>query len=594
MGTMKHLSGKAGRSSLRKARILRPIFPGRNRQFASTSHARLRIEHLEDRVVLSPVVLDPNLGVRTVVGNLTQPTSMAFLGQNDFFVLEKTTGKVDHVINGVETTTKFDFGSGPIDNLPVNFASERGLLGVALSPNFTNDHDVYLYWTQSSTGVPTNNLPDVPLLGNRVDRFIWTAASSTLTFDRNIIRLHAYQEDHNSTAAPFAGNHNGGVLRFGPDGKLYIVIGDNGRRGWLQNLINGSQGPGQTDENAGIVHGGPAPDDAHLTGVMIRLNPDGSTPNDNPFVNIRTTLQAPVLSGNDNSATGSFTLFLNQAMNTFTVHGAFQDLSAPAVAGQVRLDGADGPVIFSLPAFPVGFTTREFTATLSAANFVAEPPQGINTLTDAVNAVLNGRAFFTIYTTQFPTAAISGQINQLDPAITTNLHKVFAYGIRNTFGYTFDPLTGRLWLEENGDQSFDKISIVDPGANNGWVQSSGPLFNRDGSPDQTALAEYKEIEVRVNGLQQIRWPATRIADTVEEALSRLVMLPGAHYNAPVFSARGEIPPAGIGFLHSSALGQLYQDALFEGEARDNQSVFRDPREQFNGALFVFHPTSDRS
>jgi len=151
MSTMKHLSGKAGRSSLRKARTLRAIFPGGNRQFASTSHARLRVERLEDRVVLSPVVLDPNLGVRTVVGNLTQPTSMAFLGQNDFFVLEKTTGKVDHVINGVETTTKFDFGSGPIDNLPVNFASERGLLGVALSPNFTNDHDVYLYWTQSST-----------------------------------------------------------------------------------------------------------------------------------------------------------------------------------------------------------------------------------------------------------------------------------------------------------------------------------------------------------------------------------------------------------------------------------------------------------
>src|SRR5262249_54891598 len=164
----------------------------------------------------------------------------------------------------------------------------------------------------------------------------------------------------------------------------------NGRRGWLQNLINGPQGPGQTDENAGIVRGGPAPDDAHLTGVMIRLNPDGSIPSDNPFVDIRTTLQAPVLSGADNSATGSFTLFLNQAMNAFTVHGAFQDLSAPAIAGQVRLDSPDGPVIFSLPTFPKGLTSGEFTATLTAANFVADPPDGINTLADAVNAVLNG------------------------------------------------------------------------------------------------------------------------------------------------------------------------------------------------------------
>jgi uncharacterized protein (TIGR03118 family) len=519
---------------------------------------------------------------------------MAFLGQNDLFVLEKTTGKVDHVINGVVAPTRFDFGSGLLNNLPVNSASERGLLGIALSPGFRNDHNVYLYWTQSSTGVVTMNLPDVPLLGNRVDRFIWNAATSTLTFDRNIIRLHAYQEDHNNPASPFQGNHNGGILRFGPDGKLYIVIGDNGRRGWLQNLINGPQGPGQTDEDAGAVRGGPAPDDAHFTGVMIRLNPDGTIPSDNPFVDIRTTLQAPVLRGANKSATGSFTLFLNQAMDAFGAHAAFQDLVAPTVAGQVRLGNPGGPVIFSMPTFPTGLTTGEFTTTLTQANFVAEPQQGINTLSDAVNAVLNGQAYFTIFTTQTRGGSISGQIGQVDPEITTNLHKVFAYGIRNTFGYDFDPVTGRLWLEENGDQSFDKISIVDPGANNGWVQSSGPLFNRDGSLDDAALAEFKQIEVKVNGLQQIRWPATRIADTAEEALSRLVMLPGAHYNAPVFSVRGEDPPAGLGFLRGSALGPQYQDALFEGEARDNQSVFRDPREQFNGALLVFHPTKDRS
>jgi hypothetical protein len=97
-------------------------------------------------------------------------------------------------------------------------------------------------------------------------------------------------------------------------------------------------------------------------------------------------------------------------------------------------------------------------------------------------------------------------------------------------------------------------------------------------------------------MQQTRWPTANIPDTPEQALSQLVMLPGAHYNPSVFSARGEIPPAGLGFLNSSALGPQYQNALFEGEARDNfvGSPFRDPREQFDGALFVFHPTSDRS
>src|SRR5262249_9404176 len=156
-------------------------------------------------------------------------------------------------------------------------------------------------------------------------------------------------------------------------------------------------------------------------------------------------------------------------------------------------------------------------------------------------------------------------------AITTNLHKVYAYGIRNTFGFDFDPVTGKLWLEENGNQSFDRISIVDPGANNGWVQSPAPLFNVDGSLDVGAIAEFKSIELRLspNGLQQNRWATAKIADTPEEALNRLVKLPGAHYNNPVFSVRAELPPAGLGFLTSAALGSKYEGALFEGEARDN-------------------------
>src|SRR5205814_5953356 len=128
--------------------------------------ARPRVEPLEERCVLSPSVLDPNLGVRTVVGGLTTPTAVAFLGANDFFVTEKNTGKVQHVINGVTAPT-------PALDLAVNFASERGLLGMALDPNLAANHFGYLYWTQSSTRQDSNNLADVPLLGNRLDRFLW-------------------------------------------------------------------------------------------------------------------------------------------------------------------------------------------------------------------------------------------------------------------------------------------------------------------------------------------------------------------------------------------------------------------------------------
>ena len=120
----------------------------------------LNLEALEDRTVPAPAVLDPNLGIRTAVSGLALPTSLAFIGDNDFFVLEKNSGKVQHVINGVIAGAALD--------LPVNNNSERGLLGMALSPNFANDQLVYLYWTQSSTGADSGVVSEVDLDARRV------------------------------------------------------------------------------------------------------------------------------------------------------------------------------------------------------------------------------------------------------------------------------------------------------------------------------------------------------------------------------------------------------------------------------------------
>lgn len=138
-------------------------------------------------------------------------------------------------------------------------------------------------------------------------------------------------------------------------------------------------------------------------------------------------------------------------------------------------------------------------------------------------------------------------------------------------------MSGDLWLEQNGDDTFTELDRVLPGMNGGWVQVMGPIER---------IAQFKEIETspRFFGLQQVRWPPTNIADTPEEARARMFMLPGAHYSDPEFSWKFEVAPAGIGFLDSRALGPQYRGDLFMGAAR---TTLR------GGHVFHFNLTGNR-
>jgi len=385
-------------------------------------------------------LVDPALSVTTVVSGLTQPIAMAFLGPNDFLVTEKGTGQVKRVQNGVVT--------GVVLDLAVNSASERGLLGIALHPNFASKPWVYLYNTESTTGADTNVLANVPLLGNRVDRFVWDG--STLTFAENIVTLRAFQNDLNqitNPADPFdnpaafqRGNHDGGVLRFGKDGKLYVIVGDVGRRGALQNNLASSM-PDDT-------FGGPLPDFAHTTGVVLRFNADGSAPWSNPY-------------------------FL--------------------LGGLIRI-------------------------------FVG---------------------------------------GQFGTEVGTSLQRIWGHGVRNSFGMAIDPVTGDLWTTENGGLAFDEINRVVRGFNGGWIQAMGPV---------SRVADFKAIELAAGfgpngpvGLQQLRFPATSIADTPNDARQRMVDLLGTTYRDPEFSWKNVVPPAGLGFV-GNGLGPAYAGDLIVGSA----------------------------
>jgi glucose/arabinose dehydrogenase len=542
----------------------------------------------------TPSLVDRNLRVRTVIEGLDQPTSMAFLGPNDFFVLEKATGQVKRVVNGGVPSTVLD--------LAVNSGSERGLLGIALHPDFADNGFVYLYWTESTTGADSTVLSETPLLGNRVDRFHWDGAA--LTMDQNIIQLRALQPafEREPTPAAGRGNHDGGVIKFGPDGKLYIFIGDVGRRGWLQNLLNGPYQPGDplfgTDDN----FGGPEPDDAHLTGSILRLNDDGTTPNDNPFFGIGHVFVARLegaqeVPPNASTAKGYAAFFLNQEQTALrfivTVTGLdftgtqTADPSDDLLAAHIHAPaprGTNAGVRFGFFGQPFNDTNpndvvvRPFASGVGGTVFSKwDRDEGNNTtLTAQLPNILAGLSYINFHTRRMPGGEIRGQIEE-NPQVTANIHKVFSYGLRNSFGFDFDPKSGNLWLEQNGDDSFTELNLVEPGMNGGWIQVMGPIARID---------QFKLIETTMFGgnLQQMRWPPTNIADSAEEARARMVMLPGAHYSDPDFSWKFEVAPAGLGFISSSALGPQYEGDIVLGAARTTL---------LGGHLFRFNLSGNR-
>ncbi|GAB4045572.1 PQQ-dependent sugar dehydrogenase [Spirosoma litoris] len=165
-----------------------------------------------------------------IASGLNGGTAMAVAPDGRIFVTEQT-GALRVVKNGTMLST-------PVISLTVDSNGERGLIGIALDPAFTTNHYIYLYHTVPGTTAH-----------NRISRYTTNGDVALAGSEVVILDL-----DPLSSAT----NHNGGGMVFGKDGKLYVGVGENANRVNAQNLNN-------------------------YLGKVLRINPDGSAPADNPF-----------------------------------------------------------------------------------------------------------------------------------------------------------------------------------------------------------------------------------------------------------------------------------------------------------------------
>jgi len=162
--------------------------------------------------------------VETVAGELSIPWDVAFADEQTILVTERT-GAVRVIEDGRVRPE-------PAAEIDVRISGEGGLLGIALHPDFPDERLAYLYYTAGDE--------------NRVSRFTLDAS------------LRFGDEETVIDGIPAGRIHDGGRIAFGPDGMLYVGTGDAG---------NGAQ----------------AADRDSLAGKILRVTPDGSVPDDNPF-----------------------------------------------------------------------------------------------------------------------------------------------------------------------------------------------------------------------------------------------------------------------------------------------------------------------
>jgi glucose/arabinose dehydrogenase len=176
----------------------------------------------------------------------------------------------------------------------------------------------------------------------------------------------------------------------------------------------------------------------------------------------------------------------------------------------------------------------------------------------------DGRGGILRVTQNGETVVVGGGGDQGILGNTYPLNLYYAYGIRNSFGIDFDPVTLTLWDTENGPGFGDEINLVQPGFNSGWNEVQG-IWPRKGGPSEDIILNPDDL-LEFGGK--------------------------AKYSAPEFTWIPTIGPTALKFLNSDKLGMQYQNDIFIGDVHNGRIYHFDLNEARTG-LVLEGPLDDK-
>jgi glucose/arabinose dehydrogenase len=398
-----------------------------------------------------PIINDPNLTVQTVYKGLKSPTAMAFLGSDDILVLEKNLGTVQRITNG-------EILQEPLLRVAVNFADERGLLGIAIANKEVEKNGTSTTLTTDQKITDSECLPPP------------TSPSSTSSFFSFFDCLPPPTSPSSSSSSPSS------VFLFFTEAVNAKDDTPVGNRLYKYELVKDNDNAIKL-VNPFLLLDLPVGPAASHVGGMLDIGPDNN-------------------------------LYLTLGDQRFT---AYNKMNSP------------------------GSQTK-------AQNYIngKEP---------------DGRASILRITQDGAVVGGEGIVGNEHP-----LNKYYAYGIKNSFGFDFDPITGNLWDTENGPSFGDEINLVEPGFNSGWAS--------------------------IQGFWMLDDKHNRIGEAISHSISteedyNLIDFDGkGQYSSPEFV--WDVAPTALKFLNSDRLGKQYENDIFVGDIKNGNLYHFELDEQRKG------------